>query len=1040
MKAWALYLAAALAVTAGYTAGPLNAALVFNAVGASAVVAILVGARLSPRGTRLPWYCFALGQATFTAADFIAYNYTRLFGGELPFPSIADAAYLCVFPSLIAGLILLIRRRSPGREGASLIDALIVTVGIGALSWVLLIAPVTHDAALPLTAKLVSVLYPLGDLLLMGVVVRLAMGAGHRPATFHLLGFGIGALLLTDAIYGYLQLHGLYDGTGNWLDAGWLAFYALLGAAALHPSMARVAEPQPDIEVWFTRRRLALLATAMLIAPGTRVVSIILEQPTNGLVLPGATILLSSLVLTRLVGIVRRHEEAARREAILREAGEGLAGAGTPEAMDAVILDAARRVAGVECEARLYLMTDDRAELALEAATDVAVESLATAPRAELTGALAQQLSVPGTVAVDTAGDGLSAAPVAGGCRVACLAPVLVRGELHGVLMVFGTALPLAAGREALAAQVALALESVALTADLVSREARFSSLVRHASDVITVVDADGTITYVSDSVERVLGYAGRELAGTRFADLVHADDAPLAPPSLAGPTGRTPGAPDIVEFRLRRADGSWATVETVRTDLLDDPSVAGVVLTTRDVSERKAFEAQLAHQAFHDAVTGLPNRALFGDRVEHATARQRRSDSPVAVLFLDLDDFKAVNDSLGHAAGDALLREVGERLAGCVRSVDTAARLGGDEFAILLDGLDPESSAAGVAERVLQDMAVPFMLDGRAIPVHASVGVALSTDVAPGLGAAQRLLRNADVAMYVAKEQGKSCFRVYQPGMRVEAIARLDLKADLQEAIHEDQFILHYQPIIDLDSGAMTGVEALVRWEHPTRGMIPPDQFISLTEETGLIVPLGRRIMMNACEMARVLQRSGELTAAMSMSVNISAKQLQAAAIVDDVRDALEASGIDPSTLVLELTESVMMDDAPLAVARLHELRALGVRIAVDDFGTGYSSLNYIRNFPVDILKVDRSFVRDINEGAKGAAIAEAILELASTMNLRAVAEGIEDASQLERLRELNCGLGQGYHLGRPMTADAVQALVAGYARGGSLEAVTPA
>ena len=1029
-RAWLLYLAGALALNVAYVFGPLNFGPVFNLVGASAVIAIVVGARRNARGDRLPWYLFAFGQATFVAGDVLAYNYTALFGGELPFPSVADAAYLCVFPSLIVGLVLLIRRRSPGRDAASLIDALIVTVGVGALSWVTLIAPVAADAELPLVVKLVSILYPLGDLLLMGVVVRLVVGTGHRPATFYLLGSGIAALLLTDGFYGYLQLHGLFE-TGNWLDGGWMVFYALLGAAALHPSMSHVAKTVPDPEIRLTPRRLLMLCAAILLAPGSLAARSVLGQGTDELVLIGASIVLSVLVIARMAGIVRRHETATERETALREAGEALAGVRTPEAMDAVILDVARRVAGVPCEARLYLVTDDDARLAAVAATDVEPESLPTVERAALRATLAVRANGPGTVTIasDEAREGLSQALIGTDSRSACLAPLLLRDELHGVLAVFGPSPPLPTAQEglaALAAQVALAVESVALTKDLISREARFSSLVRHASDVVTVIDPDTTITYVSESVERVLGHPPDRLLRTRFADLLQPDDAAQVLPFLDS------AARDFesLEFRLRHADGTWRHVQTVKTDLRDDPSVAGIVLTTRDVSERK----QLAHRAFHDTVTELPNRALFRNRVEQALARQLGSDHPLAVLFLDLDEFKMINDSLGHAAGDALLRDVAERLRECICSGDTVARLGGDEFAILLEGIDREVQAPEVAERMLATLEAPFALEGRSVCVHASVGIALSDDQLWGLNGVESLLRNADVAMYMAKERGKNCYRVFEAGMHPTAMSRLDLKADLQRAIQEDQFVLHYQPIIDLGTEEMIGVEALARWHHPERGLVSPDDFVPLAEETGLIVPLGLQILQTACRQAHRLQRASGRTPPLTMSVNLSARQLQSPSIVQDVRDALAASGILPSTLVLELTESVMMADPDFALGRLQELRSLGVRLAIDDFGTGYSSLNYLRQFPFDVLKVDRSFIRDIAAGGEDSALAEAIIDLAATLNLGAVAEGIEDVSQLERLRELNCGLGQGFHFFKPMTSEAVEALAVRQGVGQSL------
>ena len=895
---WTIYLAAVAVVTAGYLAGPLNAGPVFNVVGASAVVAILTGVVVNaPRGSRLPWLCFAFGQLLFVSGDVLAYNYTRLFGGELPFPSIADVFYLGVYPSLMAGMLLIIRRRSPGRDRSSLIDSLIVTIGVGTISWVFLMAPYVHDGSLPLATKLVSILYPLQDLLLLGVVARLATGGGRPSATFRLLGLAVVALLLTDAIYGWLQLHGIFE-TGGWLDAGWMAFYALLGSAALHPSMRQLTEPVANLEARLTRKRLVVLAGAMVAAPGVIATRALLAQSTDQLALAGASVVLCALVMTRMAGIVRRHESAARRETALRHAGEALVGAGDAERIAEIALAAARQVAGTECDARLYRI-EDGARLRVAAATD---QDPATAPEIDLDGLdgdLRARLAEPGTI---VGVDAHHAGGVVADRRTVSLASLFVRDELSGLLAVITPHGLAAAGREglaALAAQVALALESAALTDDL-------------------------------------------------------------------------------------------------------------------------------SHQAFHDTVTGLPNRALFRDRVGHAIARQRRREDELAVLFLDLDDFKTINDSLGHAAGDELLRTVGERLHASIRAVDTAARFGGDEFAILLEATGGEIGAPEVAQRILASLAEPISLDGRAVFVHASVGIAMCDDTCWGPGGADSLLRNADVAMYMAKEGGKNRYQIFEPAMHTAAVARLELKADLLRALADDQFVLHYQPIVELESGAMTGAEALVRWQHPERGLLPPGDFIPLAEDTGVIVELGRQVIERACQQAARLQAACPRDVPLTMAVNLSARQLQAHGIVDHVRDALAASGIPPASLVLELTESVVMDDVDLAAIRLHELRALGVRLAIDDFGTGYSSLNYIRQFPLDILKVDRSFVLDINGGGEIAALTESIIELASIFNLSAVAEGIEHADQVQRLRELNCAFGQGFHLHRPMPAADLELLVA--------------
>jgi diguanylate cyclase (GGDEF)-like protein/PAS domain S-box-containing protein len=608
--------------------------------------------------------------------------------------------------------------------------------------------------------------------------------------------------------------------------------------------------------------------------------------------------------------------------------------------------------------------------------------------------------------------------------------PVVVRDELHALMLV---AVPGSIGAaitqtiEALTAQAALALDSAILTEELLLKqsEARFASLVRNASDVVTVVEIDSTITYASPSSQRTLGYASDELEGIRFVDLVHDEDKTRA---LSFMSSHTEGE-DVtatLEFRVRRADGSFVYAETQRTNLLHDPNVHGIVLTTRDVSERREFEEQLSHQAFHDSLTGLANRVLFRDRVTHALERQERDQRPVSVLFMDLDDFKTVNDSLGHAAGDGLLGEVGERIREILRAPDTAARLGGDEFAVLLEDSGDGIGAADVADRLIQSLDAPFHLENKEVFVRASIGIAVAEPGDHEIDDVEALMRNADVAMYMAKERGKNRYQMFEPEMHETALRRLELKADLQRALEHGEFILNYQPVIELDTGRISGVEALIRWIHPDRGLVPPLDFIPLAEETGLIVPIGRWVLREACTYAAGLYERFPSDHPLHMAVNLSAKQLARADIVDDIRAIMQETGIDPSSLILEITESVMMADMELSIARLTELKELGVQIAIDDFGTGYSSLNYVRRFPVDILKVDKSFIDGVSEGGESSALTAAVIELAGILNLKPVAEGIERVDQLERLLELHCELGQGFYFAKPLESASLEELLA--------------
>jgi diguanylate cyclase (GGDEF)-like protein len=425
--------------------------------------------------------------------------------------------------------------------------------------------------------------------------------------------------------------------------------------------------------------------------------------------------------------------------------------------------------------------------------------------------------------------------------------------------------------------------------------------------------------------------------------------------------------------------------------------------------------------QAFRDSLTRLPNRALFQDRVGHALARADRRVAILAVLFIDLDGFKDVNDSLGHAAGDHLLCCVAERLRACVRGADTVARLGGDEFAVLLEDITAEGQVVQVATRILNALAIPFMIGGSEATVSASIGIAFN-GVADTVDS---ILMNADVAMYTVKETGRARFELFAPEMHTALVDRIELVHQLRDAVERNEFTLHYQPLISLESGRIAGVEALIRWQHPTRGLLAPAEFIECAEETGAIVPIGAWVLEEACRQARQWQDRlpGQ---ALALSVNLSPVQVFQAGIVDTVLGAVTRSGLDPSHLVLELTEDVLVKDIELAGRRLRELKAVGVKLAIDDFGTGYSSLSYLRRLPVDVLKIDKSFIDGIVEGSTECAFAHAIISLAQTLGLRTVAEGVEQSDQAAALRGLACNAAQGYLFARPLPAADIDALIA--------------
>jgi diguanylate cyclase (GGDEF)-like protein/PAS domain S-box-containing protein len=556
-------------------------------------------------------------------------------------------------------------------------------------------------------------------------------------------------------------------------------------------------------------------------------------------------------------------------------------------------------------------------------------------------------------------------------------------------------------------------------TAELWQSKDRFRALVEHSSDVVSLIQPNGEVIYQSESSLRVLGHSRTDLLGRRFAELL---DQPsrIRFNTAVNEAAKHNARGEALELKLIHGDGAWRQVETTVTNLLDDPAVRALVLNTRDVSERRELEDQLLHQAFHDSLTNLANRALFHDRVRHAMQRRTLTET-VGVLFLDLDQFKAVNDSLGHSAGDALLIEVAGRLNTCTRPGDTIARLGGDEFAILVENAKATIEFTAVAERIRTALLEPVVIHGSSLVIRASIGIATAD---PGMNDAEQLIRNADLAMYRAKERRDGVFVLYDPTMHSTLVDRLALEAELRLAVAEQLLHVHYQPTYMLDTGRLVGVEALVRWNHPDRGQIPPDAFIPIAEQTGLIHELGLFVLREACQQGR---RWLDATPGvpLSIAVNISGKQLQRIGFTDEVREVLVQTGLPPSSLVLEMTESVLMHDTDGSSQALLELKEMGIRIAIDDFGTGYSSLSYLHRFPVDILKIDRSFVERLSGVNAEESLVQSIVQLAQTLQLETIAEGIEDHGQLLALRRLGCQVAQGYHFGRPGPPDVVGQLL---------------
>jgi diguanylate cyclase (GGDEF)-like protein/PAS domain S-box-containing protein len=824
----------------------------YELLSAAAVVAIVVGVGWHRPTVRLPWLLFAAAQLVYFAADLTFYGYHQLFH-DARYPAPADGLYLGHYPLFVAGLLVLLRRRSPGRDRDGLLDALIITTGVGLLAWVFVLGPYVDAAGLPLPVRAVSLAYPLMDLLVVAVAARLAVSGGARPPAYWLLLASLVGLLAADGWYALAQLHGSYQ-IGQLLDAGWLVSYVGWGAAALHPSMRTLSQPGQPPAARLSRARLAALALAALVAPAVLLFQAVRGQPIDAPVIAAASALLFGLTLLRM-----------------------------------------RRLAG---------------------------QAAAQAERARLLHRL---------------GAVIDASPVA-----------------------------------------------------------------------IVELDRAGRVQLWNPAAERIYGWPPQEVLGRPHPASLEPGWPPLQPAAANGQ-----GHTVRLELRHHRRDGTPIGVE-LSTAPLQTPSgePAGMIGVAADISERKRLAEQLRHQALHDPLTDLANRALLQDRLEHALARLDRHGGLLAVLLLDLDAFKTVNDTLGHQVGDQLLTLVAERLRGAVRPSDTVARAGGDEFVVLVEDATSTADAVTATQRLLGALATPVALANRDIQVRASVGIAIA---GPGAQPGD-LVRDADVAMYQAKADGGSSFRVFDPSMRAEVVDRAELEADLRQALDRDQLRLRYQPIVELGSGRISGLEALVRWQHPTRGLLAPGSFIPLAEESGLLVAIGAWVLQHACQQTRHWQASIPGCGQLGISVNLSAVQLAQPHLADQVAQTLAATGLHARHLTLELTESLLIADVATTASTLAELDAIGVRLAIDDFGTGYSSLAYLRRLPVDSLKIDKAFVDEVASSPDAAALTHAIINLATTLGLGTVAEGIEQPDQLQRLRELGCQHGQGYYFAKPL------------------------
>jgi diguanylate cyclase (GGDEF)-like protein/PAS domain S-box-containing protein len=990
---------------------------VWGVLAISGVAAIVAGVILNRPASRAPWLLLAAANLSFAVGQESFLVLTQIRHLAVAFPSIVDLFYLATYPLYAAALLIFIRRRSAGHDRRSLLDALTLTVGLALLSWVFLILPYVNNATLTWQQKSVAIAYPLGDVLVLAMLARLLAPGTWRSRSLQLLTLGSVGLLASDVAFGAIQLYSSFR-IGTLADFGWAVFYAAWGAAALHPSMRELTQPVARQRPPSSVVRLTLIMLASLIAPAVLLAEAVAHRVQDAGVIAVCSALLYVLVLSRLADVAATLRQTLARAHLLRQAGAALAAAATVEqAASAVRSGVASLMEGRQPGPAVLAVRHGGTLRVVGAPPDQ--PSVVT----EMPAAQADQwlslLSGPGPHLLpgpeeDQSGVLLSAL---------ALQDRPAGDPLIGVLAVSGPSRDLAALAgtfEVLARQAALVVERVLLSREVIRRnsEAYFRTLVHDTSDVILIVDDDGRVRYATPSAQGIFGDV--PVDGENLWDLVQPDEREEISRALA--EMRRGGGADIDEdWRITARDGSYVEVEVRCSDLRHEPTVGGLVLTLRDVTEQRQLERELKYRAFHDSLTGLPNRMLFQERVVRAIARARRTDVIVGALFIDLDDFKVINDTMGHSVGDELLVAAGMRLSALTAGHGTAARLGGDEFGLLIEGAPDSASVENLAEAIVLAFQEPFTLAIGSAIATATVGVATSEDAT----STSDLVRHADLALYAAKAAGKRQWRRYQPVLSAGMMRRHDLQAALDRAVAESAFTLVYQPIVELTTGAVAGFEALLRWPHPEWGMVQPDQFITLAEETGHIVPLGAWVLQQAtADVARWQQRVPGHPP-VYVSVNVAARQLRDPGFVRGVRRRLTESGLAPSSLVLELTESGLLRPDQRLQADLDELKGMGVRLAIDDFGTGYSSLSYLRELPIDLLKVDKSFVDGIAVSTKRLALVEVIIRIAKTLGLTVIAEGIESEVQRDMLVSMGCRYGQGYLLAVPMPADEAEALL---------------
>jgi diguanylate cyclase (GGDEF)-like protein/PAS domain S-box-containing protein len=1015
------YAAWMLTLTAAYFTLPGLSVAFLCLLAASAAGAIVVRVTRCQPAHKLPWLLLA--------AAALCFGGSRLFllvgGYRPPIPSwnTYTISSLSMYVLLVAALTLFARARSSGADRRSLVDAVTVTAGLVMLVVLFRILPTLTDPALSGAQKLASAAFPLGQIAVLLALARLLVPGIVWDWPVRLVTIGTVYALVSSVLFGLLRLHQVY---WRLVDFGWIVCFALGAAAAVHPAMREMtrhaARPYET-----SRVRLVVLTVASFVAP----LLIILEgdnDPREAVIAVSAA-LLCLLAQARLWGINVSQLRTLTWERALTAAGPALASAASVEDVAAVLRTTADTVSGPRSGRAAVFATRIGGELRVLMTSSAGRRRsrlATTAPRwlpsvlpllaGRTEGDRPMPLYVPAAELESRAGTG----DLGSGGDGVLLFPIFLSTDSPGdppagVFMLIGGQPDLEVrwpSVQILVSEAGLAMERILLTQQRVKRESEelFKELVQDASDAILILDDDDTVRYASPSASAIFGDV--PIVGTDMRRLTTATEVEWNPDSSSAgaPNGRQNGFSE--QWRITRHDGQIVRVRVRHSDLRAKPSVQGRVLTLHDVTEELRLQDELHHRAFHDALTELPNRILFADRAGHALALARRTGTVTAVLFIDLDDFKDVNDTLGHAIGDELLTAFARRLATIIRESDVAARISGDEFALLIDNLRDPTEADAFAERATAAFGEPFILSEGPVTMTATIGVATSDDS----DSVDEMTRHADLALYAAKAAGKHSWQRYSPALSTGMVRRLEIRSALEQAVSDSAFGLVYQPIVSLDTGLIAGFESLVRWPRHGQDTLMPGQFIDIAEDTGLIVPLGAWVIRRALSDLAAGRALADRTADPFVSINVSARQFRSGDLLKTVREALEDTGLPPSLLLLELTESVLLRHEEGIAANLAEFERLGVRLAIDDFGTGYSSLSYLRELPIDVLKIDRSFVEGITASQRRLALAKGIVAIASTLGIAVIAEGIETSEQCELVTEMGCEYGQGYLLARPM------------------------